>query len=229
MKRTKFLTAEWPLSLQTIGNRLKARAFSEHDREGFIVDRLRQRSIEARFIEKVVTSESVEDPFGNTESFERTLYKQVKFVLATEYPQIHLIDPPRSVKLFINRLAQVMDFQVAIDSVQIRPEEWIEGLIASGLDLERNGAELSEVSVSEHTSAKIVFHSKKDIAHDIEDFLAGRAFSIDRIAVLFTDGRLKVQAQLSSDGSAKFSNDVPAAIAEMLRKNLPLTIPSTEG
>ena len=54
MNRVRWLNAQWPSSMRTIGNKLKAMPFSEDSMDGFAIERVRDDFIEGRYIEKYI-------------------------------------------------------------------------------------------------------------------------------------------------------------------------------
>lgn len=63
-RRYRWLKAQWPISMKTLGRRLKAKEFNGDATHGFVIDRLRDDLLEARYVERVEYTETITDPFG---------------------------------------------------------------------------------------------------------------------------------------------------------------------
>jgi hypothetical protein len=57
MRRFKYLCAEWPVSISTLAERLRASPFSDEAGDGFTLERVRNSVIEGHHFEKVVVNE----------------------------------------------------------------------------------------------------------------------------------------------------------------------------
>ena len=86
MNRIRWLNAQWPSSMRTIGNKLKAMPFSEDSMDGFAIERVREDVNEGRYIDKNIYQEVNSDPFGKEEVIERTGYRSTDFTLVSQFP-----------------------------------------------------------------------------------------------------------------------------------------------
>src|SRR5687768_2763888 len=105
--RHRWLRAEWPLSIRALAARLKAVPFSVATSQGFVIDRVRDRSIEARFVERTEFTETIVDPFGTETQLPRLQFIQCPFAVYEEFPQLELIDCPRSAHVLLNKLSEL--------------------------------------------------------------------------------------------------------------------------
>ena len=53
MKRVRWLKVDWPVSMQKLGERMKAQLFTPNSQEGFVVERVTEDLVEGCFIEKL--------------------------------------------------------------------------------------------------------------------------------------------------------------------------------
>ena len=70
--------------------------FTKSSSAGFLVDRASVNKIEARFIQRIIEKQTVEDPSGGAYQFERISFTEQKFCLRTKRPQLILFDPSSS-------------------------------------------------------------------------------------------------------------------------------------
>ena len=119
-KRYKWLAVQWPIAMRTLGKRLKARPFGGEAMHGFVIDRIRDDTLEARYVERIEYTETITDPFGEELSFDRVEFRQSFFCATTHGPGLELRDPPRSLQPLMNRLSEATDFEVAINPLHGR-------------------------------------------------------------------------------------------------------------
>src|SRR5215469_13253307 len=124
MTRVRWFTAEWPVSMRTLAAKMKSEPFREDRLQGFIVDRVREDSVEGRFIEKISYKETIKSPFGEEEVFDRVIYTQLEFNLSNKFPHLELWDAPRSTQAYISKLLEFSNFGVSIESLSVDLIEW---------------------------------------------------------------------------------------------------------
>ena len=124
MKRYRWLKAQWPISMRVLAKRLKAKTFEEEQSEGFVLDRVRDNYIEARFVEKVEYDDVVVDPFGKELTFHRVEFRKCEFVASIDGPGLELIDAPRGIQSMVSRLAEATEFSLAVTPLSVNVLAW---------------------------------------------------------------------------------------------------------
>ena len=222
MKRYRFLAADWPLAITTIGARLKAAPFTNERGDGFLLDRIRPDFLEGRHFERVVSTEVIENPFGEMSTYERVLYREVRFRLSKDYPQIELRNPPRSVRVFFNRLAEILEFGMAVEQLLVEPTEWADQARSLG---SAQGfvqtIEISQLAVDEWTTAKIVLNGKKDVLKTVKNLVAKRPYRVDRVNLVLDTEIGKLAVLFSADGSVQLPDDSSPELLDHVRRALP--------
>lgn len=222
MKRYKYLCAEWPISISTLAERLRANPFSDDTGDGFTLERVRNSVIEGRHFEKVVVSESVSDPFGKESTYELVTYRDTSFRLSRSYPQIELRNPPRSIRGFVNRIAELMQFNVAVESLSVDPLQWADGIKASGQVAGYvQTIDISGVAVETEVSARFCLVGKRDVLSAASKLVAKRAHTVDRLSMRIVSPLGEHSVILSATGSIRAEDSVPEDVLTLVRDSLP--------
>jgi len=223
MKRFKYLCAEWPVSIPMLAERLRANPFSDEAGDGFTLERVRNSVIEGRHFEKVVVNESVSDPFGNESTFELVTYRDISFRLSRTYPQIELRNPPRSIRGFVNRLAEVMQFKVAVESLAVDPLLWADGIKNAGqVSGYVQTIDISGVAVEAEVTARFGLVGKRDVLSAASKLVAKRAHTVDRLCMRIASPLGEHSVILTATGSVRADDNVPEDVLSLVRDSLPI-------
>ncbi|WP_081067745.1 hypothetical protein [Burkholderia stagnalis] len=210
MKRYRWLTAKWPVSMRLLAKRLKARNFTDQLSEGFVIDRVRDDYLEARFIERIEYDDTVTDPFGKELSFHRIEYKQCEFRASMEGPGLELIDAPRAVQGLISRLAEATDFGLAISPLTVNALAWAKGvqrhLNAGGIV---DSLQIGSVELAPGISAKMLVRGEADVLAESNRLIEGRKHVIEKVQ-LKLPGALRTTIVLASSGSVRIDHEAPS-------------------
>lgn len=121
MAKTKWIEMHLSLGVRALAARLAKSAFTLESGLGFEMLEVRGKRIEARFIERFVQRETLEDPFGEVRHIESVRYNIFRFYLLVvrgDRYLIVLIDPPRSVRSFITMLSDVVEVGMSVEAVR---------------------------------------------------------------------------------------------------------------
>lgn len=222
MKRVRWLIADWPISIRAIASRMKSDLFSPEDDDGFIIDRVRDSFLEARYIEKQSFTDVVIDPFGNELEYERLLYKKLEFALFSGFPNIELTDAPRSVNAFTNKLLGLNDFSVAIESLNVDLIKWVEEVQVNF----RNPVvitmmQINGMSVEQGVTAKVMLKGNVDVRKAISKFAGNKKYVLDKIKVTIPTDTGGEGVVLDRNGGAYIPGGVFEDILLLLRASIP--------
>ena len=208
--------------MRVLAGRLKKHRLTPDSEDGFILQRVRDQSVEGTYFEKIAIDEVIRDPFGNETKYERITYREVEFVFSSEYPEVELRKFPRALHGFLSRMLEVADFAVSFVPLSIDTLVWANGVQrtypkAFRLDL----AQLSEVFLEDGVTAQIVLASREDLRGAYQRFTANRKHVVEKVQVRIEhEGRL-VGLQLSADGTVRTTDALTAAMLEDLKRALP--------
>lgn len=201
---------------------MKANAFTQDSYDGFVVERVRDISIEARYIEKLSYRETLTDPFGNEEVLDRVTYRQVAFNLFADYPSIELWDAPRSTQPFVSRLLELSNFSLSISHLQVNLLDWVEAFHRQiQKDLIIDSVQISGLEIEQGVNAKVLVRGDKDVRAALEHFARGRPYVLEKLQVKSSFYRNSMPIHLANNGSAKIPDEVMDDLLPLLRISLP--------
>lgn len=220
-RRYRWMNAQWPVSMQTLGRRLQAREFRGDATHGFVIDRLRNDLLEARYVERVEYTETITDPFGKEISFDRVEFRQSHFRATVYGAGLEIRDPPRSVQPLMNRLSEATDFEVTISPYTIDVLKWAAKFQnASGFFCHVDSLQMSDLQLEDGIVAKVVIKGDQDVRQACTRLAANRHYLLERIQ-LRLDKPGAGTIVLSHSGAATLSVDnSDEEILEYLRAGL---------
>lgn len=223
MNRVRWLTAQWPASMRTIGNRMKSVPFTEDSIDGFAVERIRDNFVEGRFIEKYAYQEINSDPFGKEEIIERTGYRSTDFILNDNFPHIEIKNGQRSIKGFINRLLELCNFNLVVSPITVNMLDWV-SVFQNILDqkITVDSLQVSSVELEEGITGKILLKGNKDVREAIRHVVVGKKYTLEKLQLKISMGGRQVNIHFANTGSARVPHDQTSALLPLLRKSIQL-------
>jgi hypothetical protein len=225
MRRIRWLGAKLPGFLTTIGSKMKANPFTQESYDGFIVERVRDTFIEARYIQKLSYQETITDPFGNNEVFDRVEYRQVAFNLFADFPNIELLDAPRSIHSYISKLLELSNFSLSVNYLQVNLLDWVklfQGQLEKTIVI--NSIQIAGLEVEQGISAKVLLRGDRDVRIALGQFAKDRQYILEKLQLKVQFDRDIVPIHLTNNGTAKIPEDFLDDFLPMLRISLPHSV-----
>lgn len=222
MKRYRWLKARWPMSMRVLAKRLRTKVFDRDQVEGFVLDRVRDDFLDARFVEKIEYDDTVTDPFGVEASFHRVEYRSCEFKAALVGPGLELVDAPRSVQTMISRLAEATDFALAISPLSVNVLDW-----ASEVQRRLNevgivdSLQLGALELASDIQAKAVIKGSVDVLGATEAIVHGKKHIVEKVQIRFMRPE-RLTVLLSNNGVARFDQEPSDDLLSIVRASLPL-------
>lgn len=224
MRRYRWFVANWPYSIRTIAGKLKFLAFSDANPTGFVIERVRDDYIEARYVERVEYSETVTDPFGNETIFPRMDFIQTFFKISNEIFGLELIDYPRSNQSLFSRLSEVSSFKVFFNAPKVDVMKWArEFCRLADIPTMMDSVQIGTISMGNGIFAKAIVKGDLDVSDAAKDLTEGRRHTIDKIQIKLI-GKFRGKIVLSANGSARVDVDQYELIIDLLRSTLALAV-----
>src|SRR5690606_2588959 len=98
--------------------------------EGFVIERVRRDSIEARHVQRIDSTEVVVDPFGRETSFERVSYAQISFTIDSSLACLELRNGHRSLGACLSLLSEISGFRLTLKQLTSDVEDWARTLFS---------------------------------------------------------------------------------------------------
>lgn len=222
MKRYRWLKARWPISMRVLAKRLRVKAFNGEQVEGFVLDRVRDDFLDARFVEKIEYDDTVTDPFGVEASFHRVEYRSCEFKAAVTGPGLELVDAPRGVQTMISRLAEATDFALAISPLAVNVLDW-----ASEVQRRLNevgivdSLQLGAMELASNVQAKAVIKGSVDVLGATQALVHGKKHVIEKVQIRFMRPK-RLTVLLTNNGVARFDQEPSEDLLSIVRASLPL-------
>ena len=218
MDRCRWLRADWPASPRKLAKLLSARPFNSKSDSGFIVGRVRDAYLEARYVERVEFTERILDPFGAEHAIERLEYRQSSFRAGNDMPGLEIYDPPRASRL-LAELQEVCDFDLIIANLNVDVLKWAAQL-SKALPVKTSlcTVQVGELVVASDVTAKVLVSGTGDVRSATDKLIAGRRAVTEKVHVRFAANHSPLQ--LSRTGSAKFASAQGDELLPILRTAL---------
>lgn len=204
MTRHRWLKAEWPTPIRTLAKRIRQHTFTEGEPSGFIVDRVRDDFLEARYVERYEFQETISDPFGKELTFDRLEFRQTAFRASQEWPSLELVDAPRSSQSLVNRLLEATDFTLPITPVAVDVLLWadaVQEVLKTKVVIE--SIQVGALQVDTGVQAKVVMKSDQDVRSACKDLIQGRRHVLEKLQFRVTQGNLSAMVLLANTAAAK--------------------------
>lgn len=221
MKRVRWFQASWPESLQHIISAFRLNLFTQANQSGFLLDRVRENSVEGRYIERKDIHETIIDPFGKEIAIQRLVFDQIEFAIFDAFPAIELYDAPRIVQSFICRLLEICSFNLSIASRQVDLLRWIEELQQS-LDslLVIESIQISGYEFEAGVVGKILLSGEHDVRPVLAKFTNNKHVVLANARISVMSFGKPVSISLSANGSARFPEVHADYLLPLLRQSL---------
>ncbi|MDR5826259.1 hypothetical protein P9250_00115 [Caballeronia sp. LP006] len=206
MAKTKWIEMHLTLGVRALAARLGKSTFNLDSGLGFEVIDVREKRIEARFIERFVQRETLEDPFGEVSQVESVRYNIFRFymlALSDGRYMIVLIDAPRSVRSFVTLLSNVIDSSMSVEAVRF---DLLALLNVLGTAQEVNNLVVRKVKavgaiLSGQASVRLELQSQGDASHDLRSAFPKFKASIERVSFQFIYEGGSESGELSASGT----------------------------
>lgn len=220
MNRYRWFRAEWPISMRVLAKRLKAKQFGDGVVDGFVIDRVRDDFLEARYVERFELEEVVRDPFGRELTFQRVEFRQTAVRATSGKVGLELQDAPRGTHGLVSRLAEVNDFSLAIVPISVDVLAWAAAFQRSlNVDAFVDSLQVGALELEAGIHAKVVIKGPKDVRRASRMLTDSRRHTLEKIQ-LRIDGRDKEKVILTHQGAAAVGSDRSDRVAIALREAL---------
>lgn len=221
--RYRWLRAEWPMTIRALARKVRQQEFSEGHASGFILDRVRDNSLEARFVERYEYTETVSDPYGKELTFDRLEFRQTAFRATPGWPGLELLDAPRSTQSLVSGLLEASNFELAVSPIDVNVLAWADQLQrALGTEAVIDSLQVAALMVADGIKAKVMLKGEKDVQAACKEMVRGRKHVLEKLQLRATIEGARTTIVLTNGASAKVDGiDVPVQLVEHLRASLP--------
>ncbi|AZF10250.1 hypothetical protein C4J93_2052 [Pseudomonas sp. R2-37-08W] len=220
MTRIKWYKFSSSLDAETLNSKINKRKFNQYSSDGFQISSFRKDRIEARYIERIEYDESQKDPFGETITTRRIVYRDTQFKIFFSSNTLEIINPGRNLNTFIMKLGEASGFNFSIEpiSLDIRKLTYTNNFLAS--NFQNTSISISQIDLGEGTSAKITATGGLNIKETVEQLIAGRAYYISALTFKSTTRDFVASFVITRDGGLKTAGKDSNRLIEFLKSEI---------
>lgn len=185
-KRIKLIRMKTGLNIEDLYSYFQKTQFLTESSYGFLNFELDKLKIYSTYVEKESMYQEFTDPLG--EIYEQTLitYNTFDFTvepLSNNVLLLSIINPPRTIKNFIDKISSDLNYLVTFSSVEISINKLLEQLPSNNsISLLRvKKLKVSGVKLNDSSMASIEITSKENAIHDLSDYTKNARYVIDKI------------------------------------------------
>jgi len=223
MTRHRWFQSDWPTPPRTLAKRLRQHSFAGEAQSGFILDRVRDDYLEARYVERYEFQETISDPFGKELTFDRLEYRQTAFRASPGWPGLELIDAPRSPQSLVNELLEATDFALPIVPIAVDVLRWVDAFQeALGIKVVIASAQVGALQLDVGVLAKAVLKGDRDVRDACKSLTRGKSHVLEKLQFRVTLGHSLATVLLANNATAKVDGrDVQDDLLHAIRRALP--------
>lgn len=204
MSRYRWMQADWPVSIRTLAKRVRERPFSLGESNGFILDRVRDDFLEARYIERYEFQETVADPFGKLLTFDRLEFRQAVFRASLSWPGLELVNASRSSLSLVNQLIETSNFTLPIAPLTVDALRWANAFQqAIDSPIVIDSVQLGSLQVEDRVKAKVILRGDKDVRAACKELIHGRQHILEKLRCRIIRGHLRTSVLIANNAAAK--------------------------
>lgn len=217
MTRLKWYRFSSHLDAETFNSKFNKIKFIQSSSDGFQVTSFRKDKIEARYIERIEYDESQKDPFGETITSRRVVYRETQFKIFFNNNILEIVNPGRNLNTFIMKLGEASGFNFFIEpmSLDITKLTYNNDFLTS--NFQNTSISFSQVDLGEGTIAKITAFGGLNVKGTVEQFIDGRAYDISALTFKSTTRDFVASFVITRDGVLKTAGKDSNRLIEYLR------------
>lgn len=215
MRRITWLAFESLSSVRELHQQLKKAAYVDGAPDGFVIERVRESRVEAKYVERREYDEKIVDPFGHESRFQRVDFRLTEFDVLPAEGYLELHDPPRGSSSFMSRLSEVTNFSMAVGRLDVDVLSW-----AKAFERQRDtraiidSIQVAGLQIDEGVTARLVVRGNKDVRQALKEMIGKRRVVIERVQLRMS-GKSDPSILLTRSASAKIAEDDPELIAAL--------------
>jgi len=223
MSRYRWLQADWPLPVRTLAKQIRQRSFSDDGSSGFVLDRVRDDFLEARYVERYEYEETVADPFGKELTFSRLEFHQTSFRATRVWPGLELVDAPRSTQSLVSQLLEITDFALPVAPLNVDVMTWANVFQEYfGSRVVIDSIQLGALQIEKGVRAKVVLKGDEDVRSVCEELIGGRKHVLEKLQFRAVRGHLRTSVLIANNAAVKIDGgDLKDEVLVALRGSLP--------
>jgi hypothetical protein len=204
MNRYRWLSAEFKVGgFEHLRKQIISCQYNEEAGDGFRLNFSRDDMVSGKYIVRMNIEETTVDPFGSVISNSRVIYEIYEFTISSLFPEITLINPPRSCRSLFTKLSVLSDFTLFISTIDINVEKWIQNIESTkNIKSQIHKVSCSGISLSPSVKGQITIIGTEDVRKYISRLAGDGNFNIDKAKVLLSGPDVNISCELSKTATA---------------------------
>jgi len=205
------------IGFDRLSDAVSANRFNNKSTSGFMVDKRSRNSLESRFVEKVVLTDTFTDPFGNPYSQQRIQFNELRFLLRLQRPQLTVWNTNPAFKAFSGRLLELADFRLSISPLVWQPLDVVEKFHCEFQSVLVYAAVPHPVNITPAVVMRLAFEGSEDVRKHVRSFLKLRKAEFSGLKFQFEAESRTIKCEVKEGGTlALFGEGDPLVVARVL-------------
>ncbi len=220
MTRRRWISAKWPITMREIARRMQKADDIQENEKGFIVERVRDDFVEAKYFERLQTIERLIDPFGRESEIDRVQYLQINFTAFDGPLGLEIVGTSKDVRKLTNSLEKICEYKLILSAISVDPIAWaVEISRCSGIEYYTESIQISNMYVGPGISAKLVVTGTVDVGELTGRFVHDRSHVIEKVKIQ-AKSRPKSSVILTNGAAATTAGAESGRISSAVRESL---------
>jgi hypothetical protein len=162
--KVRWLAAEIShATLWKLAKGMRENAYSAKSGYGFLLHSSRKDYLEGTFVEKRESKVKFHDNIIGDISYKTVEIRKFNFRIAVSFPNFELVDPPRTVGLFLDLMGQFCPGELFFENILVEPEHWLQRLESVWGKVRVVSFLTNSVSLSTSAKARVEINGSEDI------------------------------------------------------------------
>ncbi len=220
MKKIRWLKAVFPISSKEMRDILLTHQYSQETGVGFTLEVANGNCLKGQYFERKVEKSTFIDPFGNEVSNDVVSLYRCRFDYEADLGVLILMEPPRSLRPFINKLRSLVGLGLELADVTLKPLEWCDFVESEVERVEVTNISAYGITVPPHGLAKITVSGKKDIRSEFDKTINNRTYLVDSVKFTFEYNSSKPTIELTKSGAARITGYCDENLVSLLTNSM---------
>lgn len=187
--------------------------------DGFRLESAEYGKLIGKYIIKKDEVNTALDPFGNEYSYKTIQYDIYRFIIRNSTPQITLIDPPRALNVFLNKLSYLTNHEIVISQINLDINMWLLDVCKEHKNMKVIKFVSSGIMLSNTITGKIILSGTEDVRCHINRLTDKKDIIADKVRIRLEDKSIEIE--MSRNGSATlFGKYIDNSIVDSISKTI---------
>lgn len=205
MVKVKVLNVSMSPSMQSLADKLLSFPYSDEEGKGFDLEDFNGRYLSAKYVERVVSKETVIAPSGEESEIEVVRYLSYCFSLKRlggERCLMFIFNPPRSLKPLVSSLSAFEFGALFFSAMKLDAECFMrKARNFPGFEVDKvDKVRVKGVQISSSTYADVAVSSSSEAYNDMKEFVGEKSYRVSNVRMSLRTNFGKGRFEVSSSG-----------------------------